>query len=246
MQLTFRAKLLAGQVALVAIVVGVVIVQLDRSLANDLEEQLKQRLESQAVGAAQWVKQNRHPEKLVTRLATVVGARVGIFDHAGELIADSEPQSDAQTATEIAAATDGTVGRAVRENGRGESVAHVAVPTDDAIIRLSAPLASIDATIAGMRKRLGYASLLALLAAIGLGVLASRIAARPLRTMTRAADRIARGEYEVELPPRTPDEFGLLSGTLASLASQLRADMARIEQLERVRRDFIANVSHEL
>src|SRR4030095_923778 len=63
---------------------------------------------------------------------------------------------------------------------------------------------------------------------------------------TRAADRIARGEYDVELPPRTPDDFGLLSDTLASLASQLRSDMARIEQLERVRRDFIANVSHEL
>jgi signal transduction histidine kinase len=246
MQLTFRAKLLAGQVALVAVVVGLVMIELDRSLAHDLEAQLQERLEAQAAGASQWVKQNRHPDKLVSRLAAVVGARVSLFSASGAPIADSHPQADAEAPSEIAAAVNGSVGRAVRADASGQSVAYVAVPTDESIVRLSLPLATIDATIADMRKRLLFASLLALVAAMGLGVLASRVAARPLRAMTRAADRIARGEYNVDLPPRTPDDFGVLSDALGSLAARLSSDMARIQRLERVRRDFIANVSHEL
>jgi signal transduction histidine kinase len=241
MQLTFRTKLLAGHVALVIVVVGMVVFELDRSLGDDLRAQLQDRIEAQAVGAAQWVKQNRHPEKLVARLAAVVGARVTIFDGAGRPIADSEEEELSAGGSEVEEATRGEVGRAIRAD-----VAHAAVLAEDSVVRISAPLASIDATIASVRRRLLYASLLAMIAALGLGVLASRVAARPLRTMTRAADRIARGEYDVELPPRTADDFGVLSDALSSLATKLKSDMARIERLERVRRDFIANVSHEL
>src|SRR5262245_1555545 len=141
MQLTFRAKLLAGQVALVAVVVGLVMIELDRSLAHDLEAQLQERLEAQAAGASQWVKQNRHPDKLVSRLAAVVGARVSLFAADGSRIADSHPDSDPAEATEIVAAVSGVVGRAVRPDPNGQSVAYVAVPTEESIVRLSLPLA---------------------------------------------------------------------------------------------------------
>jgi two-component system phosphate regulon sensor histidine kinase PhoR len=89
-----------------------------------------------------------------------------------------------------------------------------------------------------MRRRLGFAFALAIAAALGLGALASRLAARPLRAMTESATRIARGDYAI-VPSTSPDDFGVLSRTLASLAAHLR-------RLLVVRRDFVANVSHEL
>src|SRR4029079_9022130 len=58
--------------------------------------------------------------------------------------------------------------------------------------------------------------------------------------------RIAQGDYAVELASTSPDEFGVLSRTLASLAAALSRDMAHIRRLETMRRDFVANVSHEL
>ena len=54
-----------------------------------------------------------------------------------------------------------------------------------------------------------------------LGFVAARIAARPLRAMATAADRIARGDYAIRVAATSPDDFGRLAESLASLAAQL-------------------------
>jgi signal transduction histidine kinase len=247
MQLTFRFKLLLGQLALVGVVMVVVTVVLDRGLTADLHEQLDTRLEQQARGAAQWVNQNRHPEKLAARLADVVGARVTILDDRGAILASSQEGGEPDVLPEVQQALGGGVGRATRSATDGNLVSHVVVQAgDDGFVRLSAPLSNIDHTVAEVRNQLLYASLLGVLAAIALSLIGAALAARPLRKMTQAAERIAEGDYDVELPPRTADDFGLLSDALGTLALQLKRDMSRIQQLERARRDFVANASHEL
>src|SRR4051812_26168694 len=55
MTVTFRTKLLASHVGLVAAIVLLVIAVLDVSLSADLERQLDDRLLQQALGAAQWI-----------------------------------------------------------------------------------------------------------------------------------------------------------------------------------------------
>lgn len=245
MNLTFRTKLLLGQLALVAIVMVVVTYVLDRGLTADLHAQLDARLEQQAEGAAQWVNQNRHPTKLAARLADVVGAQVTILDDDGAFLASSHGDADPGAMPEVDQARTLGRGHATREGTNG-MVSHVVVQADDGYVRLSAPLSNIADTVAGVRTRLLYAALLGVLAAVGLSLLGSALAARPLRKMKNAAERIAHGDYDVELPPQTDDDFGALSLTLETLAAQLKRDMARIQQLESVRRDFFANASHEL
>jgi len=243
-QLTFRSKLLAGQLILVALVMAIVTLTLDRSLSADLRGQLEERLTQQALGSATWINQNRHPDKLVARLADTVGADVVLFDRSGATVAAS-PGASERGAEELVAARQTGLGRAVRRSN-GRDVAHVAVATSSGLLRLSAPLSDIDSTLAAMRLRLLYASLLGAFSSVILVLGVSMVVSRPLRTMRQAADRIAAGDYDVELPPQTQDDFGKLAASLGTLASQLRRDMARIERLERVRRDFVANVSHEL
>ena len=71
----------------------------------------------------------------------------------------------------------------------------------------------------------------------------ARILARgmtqPLRDMARAARRMARGEYGGTVAVRSRDEVGQLAAAFNRMAGEL-------EGLERLRRDLVANVSHEL
>jgi len=253
--LTFRTKLLASHVALVAAVVLIALFDLDRSLSADLAADLDRRLELQAVGAARWVTAGRHPDKLAGRLAAVVGAGVTILDRDGAALGDADPteasfpgKSSPGDAPEVAAARASGIGRATRRSPDGSrAMRYVAVPAGEGLVlRLAVPLAGIEATVSNMRRRLLFAAGLAVAAAIGLGVIASRVAARPLRVMTAAATRIAQGDYAVAIASDSPDDFGILARALGSLAAALQRDMAQIRKLETMRKDFVANASHEL
>jgi signal transduction histidine kinase len=62
---------------------------------------------------------------------------------------------------------------------------------------------------------------------------------QPLRDMAQAARRMARGDYRQRVEVRTRDEVGQLADTFNRMAGEM-------ENLERLRRDLVANVSHEL
>jgi len=81
----------------------------------------------------------------------------------------------------------------------------------------------------------------AIAAAIALAL--ARILARgmtqPLRDMAEAAGRLARGEYGQKVQVRSRDEAGQLAEAFNRMAGQM-------DGLERLRRELVANVSHEL
>src|SRR5580765_1222677 len=96
-RLSFRTKLLASHVGLVAVVVAITILVLNRSLGADLQAQLDQRLEEQARGAAAWVGEGRrHPDKLAGRIALIVSAHTTIFDKDGKILGDSSDRPAAE------------------------------------------------------------------------------------------------------------------------------------------------------
>jgi two-component system phosphate regulon sensor histidine kinase PhoR len=231
-RLSFRAKLLASHVGLVIAVVVIALAELNQTLVGDLHRQLDQRLIDQAHGAAQWVSEGRkHPDKLAGRLALIVKADVTIFDRNGSVVGDASEGPPAIPAgaddLEVEAAHRGEVGTASRARaGASEMMRYVAVPAADGLVlRLGAPLSEIDGTVRAMQRRLVFASLLAVVLALGLSVLAAQVAARPLRAMTASATRIAQGDYDIDVPSATPDEFGILSRTLGALAKELKAKM---------------------
>ena len=281
-RLSFRTKLLVSYVALVAFVVLLASFELNRSLGADLVRQLDARLAAQADGAAQWIGGGRHPNRLAGRLAGVVGAEIALIDRSGAVLGYADPRSTHPRALAGADLPDSKAPdfpdqndqpevRAAREAGRGfatraaspsgEAMRYVAVAAHDGLVlRLGVPLAGIDETLRAMRYRLLVAAVLAIAAAVLLGLAASRVLARPLREMAAAARKIAGGDYTARVAPASPDELGALAEALASMATQLEARigdltaerdrlsalLAQVRRLEVVRRDFVANVSHEL
>ncbi|WP_055106407.1 sensor histidine kinase [Paenibacillus ihumii] len=62
---------------------------------------------------------------------------------------------------------------------------------------------------------------------------------QPLRRMTEATKRMAKGDFSSELKARRKDELGVLVQSFNEMRRQLR-------QMEEMRQDFVSNVSHEI
>jgi signal transduction histidine kinase len=106
-------------------------------------------------------------------------------------------------------------------------------------VLLRAPLHDSLRTVHLVRTRLVVAGLIALGASLLVGYVAAWLFARRIRRLERAADRIASGDFTQPVADSGRDEVG----QLARAFDRMRQ---RLAQLERARREFIANASHEL
>ncbi len=152
-------------------------------------------------------------------------------------VGGSEIESDS-TALE-AAKTVRTVRARVRHDGR--EYAEVAVPllTGGDVMLLSSSLSDQLATVALVKRRLLDATLAALLIALVLGFAVATLHARRLGRLQRAADLIAEGAFDEPVIDNDLDEVGQLAASFDRMRLQLA-------QLDRARKEFVANASHEL
>ena len=79
-----------------------------------------------------------------------------------------------------------------------------------------------------------------------LGLLLARTMVTPLRSLTRAAERVASGDFSDKPESQSRDEIGALTRTFNDMAGQLEKNLDDLRRSEQMRRDFVANVSHEL
>ena len=118
--------------------------------------------------------------------------------------------------------------------------AEVAVPLGESyVLLLSSHLGDTLANVHLVRRRLLIAGIIALAAAILVGYAAATVFARRLRRLERAAERIASGDFSQPVSDPGRDEVGQLAAAFERMRQRLAG-------LERARREFIANASHEL
>ena len=70
-------------------------------------------------------------------------------------------------------------------------------------------------------------------------LIASRYLVNPLKKLTLATERLARGNFNVHVNVNNKDELGQLAQSFNHMAGELK-------QLEQMRQDFVSNVSHEI
>lgn len=100
-------------------------------------------------------------------------------------------------------------------------------------------LADLDEAARLVRQQLWLITLILVALSIGLAIWLSRRLSRPIRAVTGAARELAAGHLQVRLPVRGQDEISQLTEAL----NDLGAELGRTEEL---RKELIANVSHEL
>jgi signal transduction histidine kinase len=120
--------------------------------------------------------------------------------------------------------------RAISSTGFGRQVVVYAIPEPG-------PFALIREL--GFGSTFVRAGLAGLLIAVLLAWLIARSVARPLQRLAGAAEAIAQGEYEQQLPLEGPEEVMRVAESFNSMSSQVAAT-------RQAQRDFVANVSHDL
>ncbi len=93
---------------------------------------------------------------------------------------------------------------------------------------------------------LGISIVTALIISIILSTAFSYSFTKPLNKMKVTALRLANGDYTAQNNIKQNDEIGQLANTLDVLTERLDTASRQSAKLEQMRRDFVANISHEL
>lgn len=105
-------------------------------------------------------------------------------------------------------------------------------------------------TVQNLNSELFRIILEALVVGLVISLLLSMILAKtmvtPIQSLTRAAERVASGDFSRKPKNDAKDEIGVLTRTFNDMAEQLETTLDNLRRSERMRREFVANVSHEL
>ena len=108
------------------------------------------------------------------------------------------------------------------------------------------PLASEQQTLSLVRRTTAIVGGLLVLLLPVLVFLVLRQVVRPVREAARTAERLALGDLEERMQVRGEDELARLATTFNSMATALQKQIRQLEDLSRVQRRFVADVTHEL
>ncbi len=113
-------------------------------------------------------------------------------------------------------------------------------------ILLASPISGSREMISQINQYLWYAVIIALVVALLLSWLLSKIHVNRIKKLQEATSLIAAGNYSVRLPSSNFDEIGELGEDINKMVERLHQSNEEINSLENRRRQFIADVSHEL
>ena len=108
------------------------------------------------------------------------------------------------------------------------------------------PLDAENRTLALVRRTAAAAGLLLVLLLVLITALVTRQVVRPVRLAARTAERLAQGLLEERMVSRGEDEIARLADAFNSMAEALQAQIHQLEDLSRVQRRFVSDVTHEL
>ncbi|WP_042351994.1 HAMP domain-containing sensor histidine kinase [Bacillus massiliigorillae] len=121
-------------------------------------------------------------------------------------------------------------------------------------------LQPVDEAMETMKQYYGYIAGAGVLLLLVLSYVYSKMVASPLVSLNQGAKRLAKLDFTVKLSKRNRDEIGELADSLEQMSShlqetiqqltlaniQLQDELSKKQQREQIRKEFTANVSHEL
>ena len=116
----------------------------------------------------------------------------------------------------------------------------------EGVLMLRTPVFGLRHSFYEALEVFGGCLVLALILALAAAWFLSLKFTRPLNKMKDAAEKLASGDYTARCYVQQNDEIGELAATLDGMAGKLEEADRETRKTEKLRKEFIANISHEL
>lgn len=113
-------------------------------------------------------------------------------------------------------------------------------------VLIHAPISGLDSAVIDANKILLLCGAVALAIAFLVAIYFAWRFTKPLKLMQQTAETMTEGDYAARCNIHQNDEVGELANALDSLGARLEVASKESAKLDQLRKDFIANISHEL
>ncbi|MBW7988484.1 MAG: cell wall metabolism sensor histidine kinase WalK [Planctomycetes bacterium] len=255
-------KLFSAFVFLTLIVVFVLYFFVSLKLQNNFELKISEELQSNAILVGDILtgdlleNKNEDIQRKIKTLAEKLDLRITVVDMRGEVLGDSEKapslMENHKDRFEIIEAVEEGFGQSTRfSDTLNYNMKYVAVRVDDSgntlgVVRFALPLSEVQLRIQLIYRVVLLGAIVAVVIALTVAYFLSRSITFPISRMQEVARRISKGDFSEKVNIKSKDELGELAKSLNIMAAELQQKMENLKQMDRVRTDFVANVSHEL
>jgi len=231
-------------------------------LQDKFEHRISEELQSNAILVGDILKEDliggRHEDiqKKIKTLADKLNLRITVVDKQGNILGESEKAPTLMEShddrLEIIMALEDGFGQSTRfSDTSGYDMKYVAVRVDDGneplgVVRFALPLSEVRLQIQLIYRVVLFGAIVAIIISLTVAYFVSRSITSPISQMQEVAQRIAKGDFSQKVKVRSKDELGELAKSLNVMADELQQKIENLKRMDRVRTDFVANVSHEL
>ena len=179
-------------------------------------------------------------DELAKTLGEQIEARVTIIARDGTVLGDSQEDpatmDNHATRPEVVASLATGVGESTRFSATlGQRLMYVAVPVvlQDEVVgisRVALPVAAVEDAIGRATNTIIVATVVASAVAVLAAVFITRATTRPIKEVTRAARRIASGEFDQKITTTTTDELGQLAQAFNEMSLSLQKTIRTLSE----------------
>jgi two-component system phosphate regulon sensor histidine kinase PhoR len=247
---------------LILIVVFVLNFFVSIKLHEHFEQKISAELKSNAVLVGDILQtdliegQSEEIQHKTKQLADKLDLRITVIEKDGRILGDSEQQPSSMEnhsdRLEIIEAIANGFGQSTRfSDTLGINMKYVAVRVDQGervlgFVRFALPLSRVQPEIRIIYRVVLFGTIAAVIIALIAAYFVSRSITLPIRQVKETARQIARGDFSKRVRIKSKGELGELAESLNTMADELQQKMENLNRLDRIRTDFVANVSHEL
>lgn len=250
----FRWKLMASYLLLVLLLGAGLYFYLAASQETSMTQGTRQHLEDEArIASLMAQKEIRNLKQdapaLTAALSKAIRSRVTVIAGDGVVVADSglapdewEKLENHANRPEVRQALKEGIGSAIRYSATLHTdMIYVAAPFGDhGVVRLALPLSELEQAKERLRRSLGAALAVAVLASLLLSYFLSNLNSRNLRRLATGAQRIGRGEFGARIAVQSQDEMGELAHVMNEMSGRIERQLELISS-EKNQLDAILN-----
>ncbi len=182
--------------------------------------------------------------------------RITVIDPSGTVLADSERDpatlENHLQRPEVKGALEAAASSAIRYSKTlDEDLLYVALPVEDrgriiGVLRLSMSLKHISDLNKALLVRLVVLSAVIILVSLVLAAIFSHLLATPIRALSKAASRIAGGDFSARVSPSTTDEIQDLSNGFNTMAGKLEQSFSELSSRKEELEGILASITGPL